>query len=778
MNFNQGGNPSRQQYAGADRGESMSAMATPGGFDVSASDTKNIPYQDSQGNVVPNHPKPHHFIPHFPDPTIIFDKRMSIIAWNPAMEAFTGISAGEVLGRATDRYVATIYGMRRPTLAELAMTPDSAIEKRLGIERHGDVVEGALVFHDVSSGAGKTVSVKAGPIRDCDGLIIGAVESLRDISKFRSTETTAHQSEEKYRQLVENIRDVIFTVDRSGVVTSISPAIKAVIGYSPEEIMGRHCAEFVHREDLQRLRNRFDTTRSEVLQDMGQEYRLMPRHGDTRWVLFSCRPIHENDAVVGYSGILSDVTERKEKEKTLCEREELYRTLTENVNEGVVLYVDRKILFANGSFSALMDCSDAEEIIGGSAHAFVRDDYKVKLQNRIRELEGGVCGKNRFRGPCITKSGREIWVDARHNRIQWNGRPAVLATIRDITEDRRRVVAVKREAGNLKQENIRLRSFMKDRYRLDDIIGKSPAMQSVYEIIYRAAESDAPVIIYGESGTGKELVARAVHRMSVRRDGAFVPVNCGAIPENLLESEFFGHKKGAFTGATINKSGYLDVSDGGSLFLDEVGEISLNMQVKLLRAIEGNGYSPLGSSEIKTSNVRIIAATNRRLIDLIQDGSMREDFFYRIHILPISVPPLRKRKDDIPLLVEHFLQKYGCDKPAHGIPGRVMDALFAYDWPGNVRELENVLNRYVTFRQLDFIHVASEPAGDCRHTSADAVETAGETENDEVVHAPGKDVILNVLHKNQWHRARAASELGISRNTLYRRMKRYGINHW
>jgi len=211
-------------------------------------------------------------------------------------------------------------------------------------------------------------------------------------------------------------------------------------------------------------------------------------------------------------------------------------------------------------------------------------------------------------------------------------------------------------------------------------------MQDVYEFILQAAATQANVIIYGESGTGKELVAKAIHETSDRSKKSFVTVHCGAIPETLMESEFFGYKKGSFTGANLDKRGYLDEADGGTLFLDEVGEIGLNMQVKLLRAIAGGGYTPVGSSTKKNTDVRIVAATNRNLRDMVKRGIMREDFFYRIHILPIYLPPLRDRKDDLPLLVDHFLQiqdkKYPrCRKYSRGLA----KLRLAREYPGTAK---------------------------------------------------------------------------------------------
>ncbi|MDM7919489.1 MAG: sigma-54 dependent transcriptional regulator, partial [Methanosarcina sp.] len=368
---------------------------------------------------------------------------------------------------------------------------------------------------------------------------------------------------------------------------------------------------------------------------------------------------------------------------------------------------------------------------------------------------------------CIAEDGKEFWIEGERVSIWFKGSRATLVTVRDCTDRINRENSIKEEAETLRQENIHLRSSMKERYRFRDIIGKSLAMQEVYEIILKAAATDNNVTIMGESGTGKELVARAIHDLSSRHEKEFVTVNCGAIPENLLESEFFGHKKGSFTGAYSDKMGYLDIADHGTLFLDELGELSLNMQIKLLRAIDGRDYMPVGSNRSKKSNFRVIAATNRNLTELIKKGEMREDFFYRIHVIPIKLPPLRERPEDIPLLVDHFLVLFtkGEKKPA--IPSKVMDSMMNYSWPGNIRELQNVIRRYLSVGRWDFMKSADiTQAIEAKNYNMPG-ETLGEIE---------KTTIKKVLEQNQWNRTLSAQSLGISRRALFRKIKRYGLS--
>ncbi len=333
---------------------------------------------------------------------------------------------------------------------------------------------------------------------------------------------------------------------------------------------------------------------------------------------------------------------------------------------------------------------------------------------------------------------------------------------------------LKASETSLREENVRLKANIKDRFRFGDIIGKSEPMQRVYELILQAAATDMNVILYGESGTGKELVSQAIHEASDRKEQVFFPVNIGAIPENLIESEFFGHKKGAFTGADNDKQGFLHLTDKGTLFLDELAEIGLNLQVKLLRVLEGNGFTPLGTTEVIKPNIRFIAASNQDLSYRVKTGQIREDFYYRIHVLPIRLPPLRERKEDIPLLVEHFLKSTAPLQKGKPITPGFLQALQGYDWPGNVRELQNTLNRYVTLGEIDFL-------GERINSKISETSNFGDSINprkmalDQAVADYEKATILNALKNSQGHKVKTAAALGISRATLFNKLKKYGI---
>jgi len=318
------------------------------------------------------------------------------------------------------------------------------------------------------------------------------------------------------------------------------------------------------------------------------------------------------------------------------------------------------------------------------------------------------------------------------------------------------------------RENIYLKEQYKERTRFESMIGQSKPMQKIFDLICDVAPMDSTVLLTGETGTGKGLAAKAIHTNSSRRDGPFVTVNCGAIPEHLMESELFGHQKGAFTDAKETKKGRLELAHGGTLFLDEIGEISMRMQIDLLRVLEDRVFYRVGGTQPIEADFRVIAATNRNLEAAIKAGTFREDLFYRLNVISFTMPSLNQRKEDIPLLAEHFLYRFSqeTNKPTSKISREAMDEMMLYDWPGNIRELENAIERAVVVgkqREIlpeDLPIFCHEPAPLNRTRSLKEVETAH---------------IEQVLAENQWNMARSAKILGIDRSTLYSKIKRYQI---
>jgi len=331
--------------------------------------------------------------------------------------------------------------------------------------------------------------------------------------------------------------------------------------------------------------------------------------------------------------------------------------------------------------------------------------------------------------------------------------------------------------GSLTDEVVRLKSELGDHYDVKNIVGSSAAMRQVYSQIEKVLSSDISIFISGESGTGKELAAKAIHYGSLRSDGPFIDVNCAAIPEGLQESELFGHEKGAFTGALATHPGKFEQATGGTIFLDEVGEMSASAQARLLRVLQERCLQRVGGTKTIELDVRVVSASNRNLEQMVSDGSFRQDLFYRLVVFPIELPPLRDRRDDIPLLVDHFIEKYARDagKRVKGIEPTAIAALKFHDWPGNVRELENVIHRSLLVADGPEITTDDLPpglgsrSGDTGVTASAPISVAMSL--DELEHA----AIKKALKRHAGNLSDVARQLGIGRSTLYRKLEQYGL---
>ncbi|GIK21993.1 MAG: sigma-54-dependent Fis family transcriptional regulator [Ignavibacteriota bacterium] len=331
------------------------------------------------------------------------------------------------------------------------------------------------------------------------------------------------------------------------------------------------------------------------------------------------------------------------------------------------------------------------------------------------------------------------------------------------------------EVKDLLSENKILREEIHRKYDFENIVGKSASIKKIYEMIEAVAETDSTVLISGNSGTGKELVARALHYKSHRKNKPFIAVNCGAISENLIESELFGHKKGAFTGAISDKEGYMKAANGGTLFLDEISEMPPQLQVKLLRAIQEKEYTPVGTTISLPVNARFITTTNRNLEEEVKAGRFREDLYYRINVIDIHLPSLKEREEDIPLLADHFLDKYRkeLNKNIKGIDNEAMRAIMSHEWKGEVRELENVIERAVIFCKSDLITIQELPAS--FKPKADEYDFSFNGSLDESVRKFERDFILRALESNENNKEKTADALKVGLSTLYRKLKELDI---
>jgi len=451
--------------------------------------------------------------------------------------------------------------------------------------------------------------------------------------------------------------------------------------------------------------------------------------------------------------------------------EELYRRALERI-----------LSRAGHAVTMARDASDALAILSKQPMDVVLVDVKMpginglELVRQIREISPDL--------PCIVITGfggAEASVEALRAGAFWYLEKPFDQAHLDVV---RRLVEQAIELGRLKTENRILHTQIQDRYRYENIVGSSEGLRRVLGLVSKVAESTSTVLITGESGTGKELVARAIHYNSRRAEQMFVTVNCGAIPEELLESELFGHVKGAFTNAVNHREGRFSVADNGTIFLDEIGDMSPNLQVKLLRVLQDKTFEPVGSSKPITVNIRVIAATNQKLEERIRDRLFREDLFYRLNVIPIEVPPLRERRDDIPLLAQHFLEVCSQERgtAVDSITRGAMEALMAYNWPGNVRELENMIERVVILGDGGEIGLEDLPREILTATgsiSAPQVTapklSAGGLSLKDVVDRFESDLILQALEKSHWNKNQAAKLLDVNRTTLVEKIKKKGL---
>ncbi|MBD3307610.1 PAS domain S-box protein, partial [candidate division KSB3 bacterium] len=574
--------------------------------------------------------------------------------------------------------------------------------------------------------------------------------------------------------------DPMLILDLQGHIIELNAAVEQAYGWTREELLGYHLSSLVpstHRESISVLITRckhgekvqnvesLRTTRSgqplpvlmnlslltddsgepiamisvaKHLEQFNQEIQKLQRHQE------HLRGVVEETS----EQLLRVIGQREQAQHSLEASEQQFRFLADQFGDGIEIIRDGQILFANTALAAMFGYPQ-EDLPGMDAIALFREEYRDEFTRLLDQQMAGDGQTARFEAVGLTHEGNEIWIEDHLSRIEWEGDVAILLVLRDITIQKHREFALEEERQRL---NRTLTSSLQERYRFGNIIGKTPVMQDLYKQILAASASEANVYIFGESGVGKEMVAHTIHQLSRRSEQPFVTVNCGAITETLFESEFFGYRKGAFTGADRDKRGLLAAAHQGTLFLDEVGELTSQMQVKLLRALETGEYTPVGDTTSRIADIRIVAATNR---ELQANEEIRVDFFYRINVMRINVPPLRERKEDIPLLVEHFLRHYASNDDEHedvpSLPAKLLETFAAYEWPGNVRELQNIVQRYLAGQPLDFIAQADAKLTEL---SDQDLQQAKDLRN--AVEHFEKTFILSMLEHHHWQKSKTA----------------------
>ena len=418
-----------------------------------------------------------------------------------------------------------------------------------------------------------------------------------------------------------------------------------------------------------------------------------------------------------------------------------------------------------------------DELIGMEAYRLYRETNDEIWRKRWAEFEKKKIFT--FENCMFTKDGHKLPVEVSRNYFEFDGKKFTCSFVRDITERKHAEESLKKALSEVEQlknqlqnENLYLQDEIKLTHNFEEIISRNNGFKKVLAEVEQVASTNTTVLILGETGTGKELIARAIHNIGSRRNRPLVKINCAAIPATLIESELFGHEKGAFTGAFSRKMGRFEVASGGTIFLDEIGDLSLDLQAKLLRVLQDGEFERVGGSGTIKVDVRVLAATNRDLDKALESGTFREDLFYRLSVFPIRVPPLRERRDDIPILVTYFVKKYSSKtgKRIEKIPQKVLDSLQAYHWPGNVRELENIIERgVITSRgnQLELDRWFPRMRTTHKKTDVNSLEDV------ERVH------ILKVLELTEWRvsgEKGAAKILGLNPNTLVSKMKKLNIH--
>lgn len=439
-------------------------------------------------------------------------------------------------------------------------------------------------------------------------------------------------------------------------------------------------------------------------------------------------------------------------QRRIQEETDRYRALESAAFHGIFIHRDGVILEVSDTMAEMVHCR-REEIIGRKILDFIAPSDHARVKEALSRADGET--RNIIEG--VKRDGSVFPIEVQGNSIQYKGRPARVNVVRDLSTQRR-----------MEDENLALRLGLDDRDRLGSLVGRSLPMRRVYNSIVQAAASNETAVIYGETGTGKDLAARMIHELSSRSSGPFVTVNCSTVQESIFESMFFGHKKGAFTGADASTKGFFKRAEGGVLFLDEIGEFTPTMQAKLLRVLQDGEFTPLGTCTPSSANVRILSASNKSLVDLVESGHMREDFYQRIHVIPVEMPPLRNHREDLNMLVDYFTQQVvGQGVYFSGLPDRLMDQLIAYDWPGNVRELFNVLRRYHATGQISLereLHKAEDIDDD---------QEAGTYH--QLMENFERRILAEVLSRHNGNSSKVVQVFGIPRKTLQRKIRKYNL---
>ncbi len=668
-------------------------------------------------------------------------------------------------------------------IAEMMNRPFSEFQTKEVAERDvkefsrhmaGGFVSGYETTQIAKSGKEIHLVFNAIPIYDDSRKIIGTQGTAHDITERKHAEDNLRESEKRFRAMLENNPLSAVVLDTEGRITFCNDSLLDLTGWNRDEVIGKDWFEYFIIE------NEYDVVKP-VFQKMIRdrdfpsqfENHIKTKTGETRLIAWQNTALRDSQRrIISIASLGEDITERRRMSEALQNSEERYRRLSSATFEGIVYSEAGKILDTNKQFASMFGYKK-EELLGIPVSGLVYPEDRDLVKQRISEEY-----EEPYEHRAVRKDGSIIYVEVRGRMAKKEDLKVRITAIRDVTSRKQAEEALRNAMTVVEQlktrfqaENIYLQEEIKIEHNFDQIIGRSKKLKDVLRQVEQVASSNATVLVLGETGTGKELIARAIHGISDRKDRPLVKVNIAALPANLIESELFGYEKGAFTGAVSRRIGRFELADGGTILLDEIGDLPIELQVKLLRVLQEGEFERLGGIKTMKVDVRIIAATNRDLEKAVETGQFREDLYHRLNVFPIIIPPLRERKEDIPPLVNHLAIKFGkkAGKKIEKLPKKVLDTLVAYDWPGNVRGLENIIERSVLMSrgdQLVFGELLTKSAassGTSRIPTLTAVE---------------KGHILNALDSTGWRVSGdkgAAKILGINPKTLEARMRKLNI---
>lgn len=734
-----------------------------------------------------------------PDGVLVTDTQGTILLANPAAGEMFGYSADELKGQSVEalipaRFRAAHVGHRADYNANPRSRPMGA-----GLELYGLRKDGSEF----------PVDIMLSPVDGNEGLLTLCV--VRDISRRKQAEQALRQTEARLSMLIEEVKDyAIFMLDAEGRIASWNKGAERMRGYRADEVIGRHFSTFFLSEDIEAGRPEEELKVATAEGRVETEGWRVRKDGSRFWANLVLTALRDDQGkLLGFVKIARDITERKRIGEALL-LETANQLITQRSTTELLTAIAaslRKVKDYDYAAIALYDPAirklrvrtlppraDAESMheerllpVENSPAGWAFKARRPLILNHIRE-EGKPVEISQTLVTQGVQSACRIPLEA-HDRVLGT---LTLASRRENDFANEDVASLTQLAGQiaisldnamafrqltemrdrLAEEKDYLEDEIRARFNFGEIVGESPAIKDVLSQVQTVAPTDSSVLILGETGTGKELIARAIHRLSARHDKIFVTLNCSAVPATLFESELFGHEKGAFTGSVGRQTGRLELAHLGTLFLDEIGDVPLELQSKLLRALQEKQFERLGSAQTITVNVRIIAATNRNLRQMVEEGTFRSDLYYRLNVFPISVPPLRERAADIPLLARYFLDKYSkkLGKKIEVIPPRALSMLKEYSWPGNVREIEHYIERAVI--------LSRGPELEAPPLEADAPKRKTGFSSQSLATAE-REHILRILRETNWivgGRRGAAARLGLKRTTLASKMRRLGIS--